>query len=71
MRSLASPAATCGFVVVAGLVAAIGVAPMLVSGADHLDAPTVGLEPDRTVRMAEAELRVRTDVTGTTPWSGR
>ncbi len=41
MRSLTRTATTGGLLVTAGLVAAIGVAPMLVQGADHLDAPTV------------------------------
>lgn len=41
MRTSHRAASAGGLLVVAGLVAAIGVAPTLVSGADHLDAPTV------------------------------
>jgi hypothetical protein len=41
MRSVSRAAGAALLLLVAALVAAIGVAPMLVAGADHLDAPTV------------------------------
>jgi hypothetical protein len=41
MRSISRTAGAAVLLVVAALVAAVGVAPMLVAGADHLDAPTV------------------------------
>ena len=41
MKASRKNATTAGLVAVAGLVAAIGAGPALVSGADHLDAPTV------------------------------
>lgn len=41
MKASRNTVATAGLLAVAGLVAAIGVGPALVSGADHLDAPTV------------------------------
>jgi len=44
MRSLPHRLSAGALLVVAGLVAAVAVGPMLVSGADHLDAPTVKLD---------------------------
>ena len=41
MKASRHTIATAGLLAVAGLVAAVGVGPVLVSGADHLDAPTV------------------------------
>src|SRR5438045_1115013 len=41
MKASRKNATTAGLLAVAGLVAAIGAGPALVSGADHLDAPTV------------------------------
>jgi uncharacterized protein DUF4331 len=41
MHASRNTVATAGLLAVAGLVAAIGVGPALVTGADHLDAPTV------------------------------